>query len=303
MPSICFLTSTRGTPRNDNHRRLPAAWSAAGWDVTTADHDDVGLGERGVCIAGDVALAGFDLIWPIGLGARDTFLDRMQLLATLDPDRFVTRPQALLAHHSKYSLAVGDLARHHPKTYASRDPAWLSQIVEAGGDWIAKPPAASFGREVYRLHANDPNLRVILEALTGHDRSRYCLLQRYVEEIERGELRVLVADGCVIGAYRRTPGLDHRVNLSGDGRAEVAHPSGPELELARMAAETLSGQGIGYAAIDIAYPWIIEFNVANPGGLETLERLTGEDLAPRVVAPLAMRPGVLNGSRRTASTS
>jgi len=41
MPSICFLTSTKGAPRNDNHRRLPDAWTAAGWQVTRADHDDV----------------------------------------------------------------------------------------------------------------------------------------------------------------------------------------------------------------------------------------------------------------------
>src|SRR3954453_5609061 len=105
MPSICFLTSTRGTPRNDNHRRLPAAWLAAGWHVTCADHDDVYLGDDGICIAEGVPLASFDLIWLVGLGARDSFLDRMQLLATLDPRRFVTSPQALLAHHAKYSLA------------------------------------------------------------------------------------------------------------------------------------------------------------------------------------------------------
>jgi len=287
MPSICFLTTTRGVPRNDNHRRLPDAFAAAEWDVTRADHDDVRLSAAGVCIAPDDApLDRFDLIWPIGLGARDSFLDRMQLLAMLDQRRFITSASALLMHHAKYSLALGPLARYHPQTYASRDPQWLREIVASGGDWIAKPPAASFGRDVYRLRAIDPNLDVILDALTGHDGSRYCLLQRFLPEIERGETRVLLANGVVIGAYLRRPGADHRVNLALDGRAEIVALGAAEAALATAAAEHLITHGIRYVAIDIAYPWIVEFNLANPGGLETIERLTGENLAPRVVAAL-----------------
>ena len=32
-------------------------------------------------------------------------------------------------------------------------PRWLRTIIDPGGDWIAKPPAASFGRDVYRRDA------------------------------------------------------------------------------------------------------------------------------------------------------
>jgi glutathione synthase len=296
MPTICFLTSTRGVAHNDNHARLPRAFDAAGWTVTRADHDDVRLDVRGVCV-GAAPLGEFDLIWPIGLGTRATFLDRMQLLSTLDERRFVTSPRALLMQHAKYALALGDLAAHHPHTVASRDPRWLKAVVVAGGEWIAKPPAASFGRDVYRVHAADSNLDVILDSLTGHDGSRYCLLQRYVAEIERGETRVLLADAEVIGAYLRAPGTDHRANLSGDGRALPVEPSAAELELARAVAQRLIGHGIRFVAVDLAYPWIIEFNVANPGGLGTIERITGVDLAPRVVATLGRgREAVAAGS-------
>jgi glutathione synthase len=51
----------------------------------------------------------------------------------------------------------------------------------------------------------------------------------------------------------------------------------------------LQAQGVGFVAVDLAYPWIVEFNLANPGGLATIERLTGEDLAPAVVAALVSR--------------
>ena len=156
-----------------------------------------------------------------------------------------------------------------------------------GGDWIAKPSASSFGRDVFRVRADDANLDVILDALTGYDASRYCLLQRYVAEIERGETRVLLAGGEFVGAYLRLAGSDHRVNLAGDGRAVAVTMSPAELELATRAARSLLSHGVRFVAIDIAYPWIIEFNIANPGGLETIERLSGENLAPRVMAAIS----------------
>ncbi len=288
MSSICFLTSTGGVPRNDNHRRLPAAFEDAGWNVARADHDDVRLSGRAVCIApDDTPLSQFDLIWPIGLGARNTFLDRMQLLALLDQHRFVTGARALMMHHAKYALSLGPLAAHHPQTYASCDPAWLRQIIATGGDWIVKPAAASFGRDVYRVHASEPNLGVILDALTGHGGSQYCLLQRYIHEISRGETRVLLAEGVLIGAYLRRAGADHRANLVLDGRAEAVTLRADEVTLATTAARHLLEHGIRFVAVDIAYPWIVEFNIANPGGLETIERVTGENLAPRVVKAIA----------------
>ncbi|MCH8141463.1 MAG: hypothetical protein IH908_07695 [Proteobacteria bacterium] len=47
-------------------------------------------------------------------------------------------------------------------------------------------------------------------------------------------------------------------------------------------AEDLLTQGVGFAAVDIAYPYLMEVNVANPGGLKTLETLTGNDLSSSV---------------------
>jgi glutathione synthase len=289
MPTICFLTSTRGDPHNDNATRLPAAWAAAGWSVCQADHDDIRLLGGRVCVADDQPIEQFDLIWLLGLGARVSFLDRMQLLLSVEPRRFVNTPHALLTQHAKYPLPLGPLAHHHPETYASRDPIWLRGIVERGGDWIAKPSAASFGRDVYRLNGDDPNLAVILNSLTGPDGSQYCLLQRYIAEIRHGETRVLLSAGDIIGAYKRRPGASHRANLAGDGTAETTELSADESALARAVAAQLQAHGVGFVAVDLAYPWIVEFNLANPGGLGTIERLTGKDLAPAVVAALASR--------------
>jgi glutathione synthase len=286
LPSICFFVATTGAPRNDNARRLPAAFAARGFDVVVVDHDTIAV-DRGRIVCGDATdLASFDLLWPLGLGRQSTFLDRMQLLALLPAAKYVVRPHALLTLHAKYALPLGPLAEHHPETHASPDPERLAAIVERGGEWIAKPPGASFGRDVYRLRADDPNLRVVLDSLTGHDRSRYAIVQRFVPEIGRGEKRVLVAGGTLIGCYLRRPGPDHRANLAADARAERSTLDANEVALAQRCADWLAGHGVHFAAVDLAYPWIVEFNIANPGGLETIERLGSVDLAPVAAAAI-----------------
>ena len=44
--------------------------------------------------------------------------------------------------------------------------------------------------------------------------------------------------------------------------------------------------GASYVGLDLAFPWVIEFNVINPGGLTTLWELEGRDYADDVLAAL-----------------
>jgi glutathione synthase/RimK-type ligase-like ATP-grasp enzyme len=253
MPSICFLVSTTGDAHNDNRARLPAAFAAAHWDVEVHDHQALTVDAGRVC-ADTQPLETFDLVWVLGLGQRETFLDRMQLLAALDPTRFVTSARALLEWHAKYHLAVGPFAAFHPETYASADPRWLAERIARGGKWIAKPAGGSYGREVYALTGDDPNLAVILDALTGHDGSRYCVLQRFVEDAARGEKRVLLANGEPVGCYLRRATRDHRTNLAVEATAERTTLNAEENALVRKVGAHLAGHGVRFAAVDLVYP-------------------------------------------------
>ncbi len=291
MPAICFFCTLEPSPgqqRHDNQQRLPKAFAAAGWQVHLADHQSLSLMADGLRLQPDnSALADFDLIWILGFGPRHSFLDRMQLLATLPTGRFVNSPQSLLLMHGKYFLPLSGLQAHHPRSFASADPALLLAQIQQGGDWILKPPAGSYGRQVFKLNAADPNLHVILDALTGHGDGEYCLLQAYEPRIGQGEKRILLVDGQVLGAYLRQPAQDHRANLAQEGQALPTTLSAEELALAQQAGSLLRAQQIRFLALDMAYPWIVEYNLVNPGGLETLEKLHGKDLTPQLVAMLS----------------
>lgn len=278
---------------NDNHRRLPAAFAAAGWQVALLDRDSLAV-EAGrltaLSLDADGAagartdLVGFDRYFVLGFGLAETFLDRMQMLASLPAARFVNTPTALVFQHGKISLALTCPGVPQPKSYLSNDPQALADRVSAGGDWIGKPPAGSFGRDVFRLRAGDSNVAAILSHLTRD--GRYALLQEHVAAAQRHEVRALVAGGEVLGAYRKLP-AGHRGNLQAGAVAVPAALSAAAGATLGQLVPRLDALGVRFAAVDVAGDQVLEINVANPGWLQTYETIAGENLAPRVVEALA----------------
>ncbi len=294
MPRVAFFVSdsSRGQPANDNQLRLPKAFAAAGWSVSRIDHESLAMDSRRV-LARDrsgsvVAVADFDLYFVLGFGSQATFLDRMQLLRSLDQERFVNTVDALVYQHGKVSLFLAAHEIPQPETHVSNDPERLASIIAQGGDWIVKPTAASFGRDVFRLRREDTNRRAILEHLTRD--SRYALLQAYLDPGAEGEKRTLVAAGKIIGTYGKQP-LDHRGNLGAGAEAFRATLSRDEASTVARLADRLDGLGVRFATIDLVGSRALEINVANPGWLATYEQVTGVDLASSAVDALAGRFG------------
>lgn len=301
MDRIAFLIAETDRLNDGNYLRFGNELRARGFHVTFCLVDSISLHRSNVMargftidqdlVAGDPipALEGFDLtafshLWLLSLGQRRNFLDKMQLLYSISNKVCIINSLDALMHlKSKYFLASRPEQFKYPTTYASTDPDELYQILRKGGRWIAKPPAGSLGREVFLISNEDANARVILESLCGPDNDQYTLLQAYVEEIERGEKRVLIAGGKPIGQYRRIAQNDHRTNLIRGARSEACELTKQEASYCEMLGAFLQDFGAELVGLDLAYPWIIEFNVINPGGLLTIEELTGCDLTATII--------------------
>lgn len=223
------------------------------------------------------------LVWVLGFGRRASFLDKIQLLALAEKTvPIINSPTALAFWHGKYmpvSLHTPDLQM--PQMLASKNTDWLwSEICERGGSWVAKPPGGSGGQDVYKIQANNPKDRDILQRSAG---DTYCLIQQYIPEIAEGEKRVLLAGHSIIGQYLRIPTTDFRANLAQGARAESCDLSTDETRAMQHLARALCEEGILFAAVDLCWPWLIEINITNPGGLETIAQLSGQDLAAKVL--------------------
>ncbi|MEC7369811.1 MAG: hypothetical protein VX709_11050 [Pseudomonadota bacterium] len=229
-------------------------------------------------------LSEFKTTWVLSLGKRENFLDKIQLLRMAEKTtRLVNSVDSLMFLKSKYSLAGYPNRFNYPESHASSNALDLLQIVESGGNWIAKPPAGSFGRKVFFLNKHTANRRAILKLLCGTQKDQYTLLQHYVTEIANGEKRVLLANGTIIGQYLRTSTIDHRTNLLQGGIPSGCSLTIEEFNYCSDIGKYLKDHGALFAGIDLVFPYIIEINVVSPGGLATLEALGGPDHATNVI--------------------
>ena len=257
---------TPGSPaHNDNHLRLPALFESYGWQVTVHPHRDVQAVDGTIMVAGTPA-ADYQLIWPVGFGPAGLAMDLFQLLKRLPGDILLTRPDAYSTLHGKAAwLELG------PPTLMSSSVCELAAHVRRGrGPWVLKPNAGSLGRDVYRVSDADQ----VRDIVAAHG-VRYWLLQPYVAAVADGEYRTLVCADTVIGTYKRVPGQG-TANLAQGGTAVTAELPPHHNKIVQAAMRRLKEHGVGFAAIDTVGDYLMEVNLANPGGLGTLAQLLGK---------------------------
>ncbi|MBV1904794.1 MAG: hypothetical protein KUG75_01855 [Pseudomonadales bacterium] len=260
---------------NNNGKLLPVAFQRAGWTVSVLHHDMLHLTPNGIRI-GNLVPDELDLIWLLGFGPRGSCSDRFQILSLLPDQLFVTPPLTMIRLHAKFALCQGPLSHLFPKTWVSGDKAWLKRKILEGGDWVVKPTAGSYGNKVFKISSDNPNLNVILETLTH---SSYCTLQAYLESVKQGEKRILIANGNIIGHYKRASKEKFRTNLTTDAEISECTLTKSELNIVSQVLHHFTELGVGFASIDLVGDYIMEINVANPGGLNTLNTLNRTDSA------------------------
>ena len=275
-----FFSITEETPSFANWSCLPKAMEELGMFADSASHESLRIeyGEL-VCTnhtGTDYLLEEFELIWLLGLGERSTFLDRMQLLKNFNSDRFVNSIDSYVYRHAKGGLFHTSLIEFQPETIVSDNPDVILSHMVPGKKWIIKPNAGSFGDKVFGISPEDENARSIIETVC---RDGYALLQKRVDT--KDEKRVLVSAGKVIGCYGKQ-GNELRKNIATGTTAVKATLTDFERLMANKVASKLLELEIRFAALDIAYPYLLDVNIVNPGFLGTYQTLTGINLATKV---------------------
>jgi glutathione synthase len=136
------------------------------------------------------------------------------------------------------------------------------------------------GESIFQLNPGDPNLKVILEAITQHDRE-LVMAQRYIPEITAGDKRILVVDGEPVPyALARIPGAgDFRGNLAKGGRGEGVPLSERDRWICAQVAPELRRRGILFAGLDVIGDWLTEVNVTSPTCIRELDAQFGLNIA------------------------
>lgn len=171
-----------------------------------------------------------------------------------------------------------------PRTRVTSHPAEILAFTkEVGGVAVLKPLDGAGGSGVVQLRTDDKNSRALADMLT-HEGKRLAMVQAFEPSIEKGDKRVLLLDGEVLGAIRRVPRADDiRANIHVGGRVEATTLTPREEELVRALAPKLRAHGLYFVGLDLIGERLIEVNVTSPTGIQELGRFTGAQPEMRVI--------------------
>tara|TARA_R110002072_G_scaffold155657_2_gene306064 strand:- start:113303 stop:114202 length:900 start_codon:yes stop_codon:yes gene_type:complete len=170
-----------------------------------------------------------------------------------------------------------------PATVTCQDSeAAMDAFIRLGGDVVVKPLFGAEGRGICRV--SDPDLA--FRTFRTLERTGAVL---YLQEFIRHpgfDVRVLILDGQILGAMKRSSTDDFRTNVSRSARTETHPVTEVESETALVAAETVGARICG---IDLLYDetgrcFVIEANAVP--GWKAFSRTNGIDVAGRLIASL-----------------
>jgi glutathione synthase len=151
---------------------------------------------------------------------------------------------------------------------------------------VVKPLEGRGGEGIFLARAGDPNLGSILEQATRFG-TQWTLAQRFLPDVEKGDKRILLLEGEVLGAVNRVPARDEvRANLHVGGRPAAAEIGDAEHRIVERIAPRLREDGFFFVGIDVIGGYLTEINVTSPTGIQEASRLSGENLSARVIDAL-----------------
>ena len=193
------------------------------------------------------------------------------------------------ANEKLYAL---HFAEHMPDTIVTSERQVILDFVrEVGGRAVIKPLDGAGGFGVLGLTAGDGNEKAIIDLLT-HEGQQLAEVQRFMPEVKKGDKRVLLLDGELLGAILRVPPQgDHRANIHIGGSVLATELEPEEMAIVEAVGPRLRQDGLFFVGLDLIGGKLTEINVTSPTGIRELSTHRGERMSDRVIAWVEKRVG------------
>jgi glutathione synthase len=206
------------------------------------------------------------------------YIDTTFFLEAVHPKTLVVN-NPVEVRNAPEKLFVTKFPGLQPPTLITWDKQAIYDFRARHGDVVLKPLNGRGGSGVTRLLADDPNLDALLE-LHGQIGREPVILQKFLPAVTRGDKRILLVDGEVVGAINRVPEKGQiRSNMAVGGRPEPVELSARDREICDAIGPELKRRGLMFVGIDVIGDYLTEINVTSPTGAVALKRFTGVDAA------------------------
>jgi glutathione synthase len=173
-----------------------------------------------------------------------------------------------------------------PKTLISRNYKNLLNFREKYKNIIIKPLYGNGGSGVFYIKQNDKNFNSIVEMFLERS-SDHFIIQEYIEDIKKGDKRIILFNGEPVGAINRIPSdKDIRANLHVGGVAKKTYLTKKEKEICKEIGPSLMERGLVFAGIDVIGEKLTEINVTSPTGFREIFHFNNVNLAKKLLETL-----------------
>jgi glutathione synthase len=219
---------------------------------------------------------------------KDPPFDALYLYASLLLERargrtvLVNDPRGIREANEKlYTL---NFQQWMPRTIvASHEADILDFVKSVGGRAVIKPLDLAGGAGVMILESDHKNARSIVELLTV-SYTRFAMVQEFLPAVTKGDKRILLLDGELLGAINRVPRTDEfRSNIHVGGSVEPTEVTADEKRMIADLAPRLRQDGLIFVGLDVIGGKLTEVNVTSPTGIQQLSQHEKRDRAVDVI--------------------
>jgi glutathione synthase len=163
-----------------------------------------------------------------------------------------------------------------PATIFSQNLDEIKSFFKKNKKVIVKPIHSYSGNDI--LLMNSFNLKTINNFIKKHD---HIMCQKFLPKISKGDKRVFIINGKVVGAISRVPKKGSFLSNMSKGAVPInIKLTKSELKISKLISKDLKKENIFFAGIDFIDQKLNgDINVTSPTGLKSLYDLSGVNLA------------------------
>ncbi|MGL3827123.1 glutathione synthase [Candidatus Pelagibacter communis] len=163
-----------------------------------------------------------------------------------------------------------------PATIFSQNLDEIKSFFKKNKKVIVKPIHSYSGNDI--LLMNSFNSKIINKFIKKHD---HIMCQKFLPKISKGDKRVFIINGKVVGAISRVPKKGSFLSNMSKGAVPInIKLTKSELKISKLISKDLKKENIFFAGIDFIDQKLNgDINVTSPTGLKSLYDLSGINLA------------------------
>ncbi|RZP27789.1 MAG: glutathione synthase [Alphaproteobacteria bacterium] len=168
---------------------------------------------------------------------------------------------------------VTEFSKFMPETLITRETNEIIKFKNKNKNIIIKPLYGNGGEGVFYIKDNDSNFNVIIENFLNLNEEQF-IIQSYIPEVKKGDKRIILIDGEVVGAINRKPAKnENRSNMHVGGKPIKTSLNKNDKLICETISPHLKAKGLFFVGIDVIGNYLTEINVTSPTGIREINRL------------------------------